>query len=29
MGITDFTIRINTLGSDKDKNDVQTGLLKN
>ena len=27
-GITDFTIRINTLGSDKDKNNVQTGLLK-
>ena len=27
-GITDFTIRVNTLGSDKDKNNVQTGLLK-
>ena len=27
-GITDFTIRINTLGSDKDKNNVQAGLLK-
>ena len=27
-GITDFTIRINTLGSDEDKNNVQAGLLK-